>query len=137
MTYDPSGIERLLQRKKGGLEEPVTPKKEPWVGPIKEVDCPSCPEFRFVFRNDEDYDDPDLEKPCHRCETPDNPTRGWLVREYARRGLDEKALSDLKSKSSKDAQKIDKFLRKALGIEVKAQTAADLEKEAAAKQSAR
>lgn len=139
MVYDPSAIERLLERKRAAAPDPSPLREIPeWVGPIKEVPCPECSSMRFVFQSDHDYENPDITEPCHRCETPGNPTRGWLFREYARRGLSDKDLRAVIDKSSgKDNQKVDNFLRKAMGIEVKTATKADLEKEAAAKESAR
>jgi len=51
--------------------------------------------------------------PCIDCYTPKDPTFGWLLSEYRRRNMDDKALREHQVKTR---VALDKFLRASLGF---------------------
>lgn len=90
---------------------------------MPDVPCsnPECERTAFIspkqFR-----ENPDGPYPCIKCYVPKNPTTGWMRKEYFKRGLDEKEYTEFMrslSGGKADANKIDKWLQKKLGIDPK------------------
>jgi hypothetical protein len=62
--------------------------------------------------------DPEADHFCMDCYQPENPTTGWMRKEYFKRGLDEQEYSEFMRSltGSSNGSKIDKWLQKKLGI---------------------
>lgn len=89
---------------------------------MPDVPCsnPDCSRTAFVSPR-QLREKPNGPFPCSECYQPANPTTGWMLKEYTKRGLDEGEkrafLAKLSSGGKKgESTKLDKWLQKKLGI---------------------